>query len=125
RPLVEALALTGTGSDALLRPASSALLSATHPRVAYPLTARQVIDQTNAALASGNLTKINTLRTTLDGYNNLGSDLNQQGDTNGPLQAAGVPAGSPANVPLTNQSVAPIVPGAGTHWTATAAPPGL
>src|SRR5262249_49287465 len=89
--LVQALALGASGTDGLLRAAAAGLLSATHPRVAYPLTARQVIDQTNAALASGNSTQINTLRTTLDGYNNLGSDLDQNGNTNGPQFAAELP----------------------------------
>jgi hypothetical protein len=71
--LSEALALNGAGASALLRHAVAALLSATHPRIAYPLTARQVIDQVNAALA-GSATQIDALKNTLDGHNNLGSD---------------------------------------------------
>ena len=83
--LIQALAFTATnGPDTLLRSATEALSNATHPRAAYPLTARQVIDWTNAALAGGDSTQIDALRTTLDGDNALGSDLDQDGYTNGP-----------------------------------------
>src|SRR5205807_8826378 len=86
-----ALGLSGTtGANALVRSAVAALLNATHPRVAYPLTAAQIIGQVNAALA-GNSNGMNALQGTLNGYNNLGSDLDQNGNTSGPQLAAGLP----------------------------------
>ena len=91
--LLQALDFTATnGPDTLLRSATAALSNATHPRGAYPLTGRRVIDRTNAALAGGDSTQSDALRTTLDGYNALGSDPDQDGYTNGPQDAAGAPA---------------------------------
>jgi hypothetical protein len=77
--LLEALNFGGKGKcgaqQNLLRAAVAALLNATSPQVAYPLNTQQIIDQVNAALASGSKQTINQLAGTLDGYNNLGAPL--------------------------------------------------
>jgi hypothetical protein len=64
----DALSLGGGGLDALLRQAVAALLNASSADVDYPLTAAQVIAQTNAAIASGNY---ETTKDLFDLYNNL------------------------------------------------------
>ncbi|HVK13697.1 MAG TPA: hypothetical protein VM597_33430, partial [Gemmataceae bacterium] len=121
--LTDALGFTGGAHFALLQQAVAALLNATHPRIAYQLTARQVIDQVNAVLAGGNAAHIANLRSTLNGYNSLGSDLDQNGNTSGPLQAAALPVGSLAGaVPLTPEALAPIVAAAVARWQAAGAP---
>jgi uncharacterized repeat protein (TIGR01451 family) len=79
--LHDALGLGGGGSSALARAAVAGLLGATHPVVAYPLTAREVVDRVDAALASGNPTMIESLKNLLDGYNNLDADLDQWGNS--------------------------------------------
>jgi hypothetical protein len=77
--LLEALQFGGKGKcgaqQNLLRAAVAALLNASSPEVAYPLHTQQIIDQVNAALASGSKQTINQLAGTLDGYNNLGAPL--------------------------------------------------
>jgi len=64
----------GTGlvgaETVLLRAAVAALLNASVSGMNYPLTAGQIIDQVNAALATGNRDAILTLAATLDSYNN-------------------------------------------------------
>src|SRR5262249_14433657 len=110
-----------TGANALARSAAAALLNATHPRVAYPLTASQVISQVNTAFA-GTTNAMNTLRSTLDGYNNLGSDLDQNGNTSGPQLASSVPATPLVGAPrLTEEALAPIVAEARARWIAAGA----
>jgi hypothetical protein len=54
----------------LLRAAVAALLNADNGNPAYPISAAQVISQTNAALASLNETSITNLATQLDTWNN-------------------------------------------------------
>ena len=49
--LAEGLGVGGGGIEALLRHAIAAVLNATHPWVAYPLSASEVIALTNAAIA--------------------------------------------------------------------------
>ncbi len=56
----------------LLRAAVAALLNASHPGVAYPLTEAEVIAMVNAALAAGTEGALTDLATELDDYNNLG-----------------------------------------------------
>ena len=121
-----ALGLTGTtGANALMRSAVAALLNATHPRVAYPLTARQVIDRVNTALA-GNTNGMNSLQSTLNGYNNLGSDLGQSGNTNGPLLADAQPARVQAGESLLTQAqLTPIVAEALARWATVTGLPAL
>jgi len=69
----------GSGVDGakrnLLRAAVAALLNAAHPDVDYELTTAQVIDQVDAALATGNRSTMLALAVTLDGYNNTGCPL--------------------------------------------------
>jgi Thrombospondin type 3 repeat len=69
--LLQAVATGGGGVNALLRHAVSALLSAAHPSVDYPIGAAAVIAQVNAALASGNAATIENLKNQLDTWNNL------------------------------------------------------
>jgi hypothetical protein len=64
----QALNLGGGGLNALLRQAVAALLNASSAGVDYPLTAAQVIAQTNAAIASGNYEATKDL---FDQFNNL------------------------------------------------------
>ena len=64
------------GAKILLRHAVAALLNAAHPGVDYPLTREQVVDQVNAALASGNRATMLALADRLDRYNNAGCPLN-------------------------------------------------
>ena len=60
----------------LLRAAVAALLNASHPDIAYPLTEGQVINMVTVALGTGNRGAILTLANQLDGLNNLGCPLN-------------------------------------------------
>src|SRR5262249_49071823 len=120
--LLQGLGLSGGGPNGLMQAAVAALLNATPPRVAYPLTAPQVIAQVNAALASGSSSTISSLKSTLAGYNSLGSDLDQNGNTSGPQRAAVVPTGPAVGVsPLTEEALAPIVAEALARWTALGA----
>jgi hypothetical protein len=64
----QALALGGGDLNALLRHAVAALLNAASAGVDYPLTAAEVIAQTNAAIASGDY---ETTKDLFDQYNNL------------------------------------------------------
>jgi hypothetical protein len=123
-PLSEALDFGGGGANALLRHAVAALLNATHPEVAYPLTAPQIIAQVNAALASGNSGQINALKNRLDGFNTLGSDLDQHGNTQNLVAAQGR-APSLEIVPITDAVLAPIVDEAVARWQAVALGAGL
>jgi len=66
--------ITGA-AQILLRAATAAVLNACKTeagQLSYPLTRQQIIDQVNAALATGNRATILALAATLDGYNNLG-----------------------------------------------------
>jgi len=56
--------------------AVAALLNASHPNINYPLTPAQVITYVNAALDSGDEDIILELKDELDGYNNIGGDIN-------------------------------------------------
>ena len=71
--LLEGLKLGGGGANALTRQAVAALLNAAHPQVDYPLTTRQVIALVNGAFASGKRVFIESLKYTLDHFNNLGA----------------------------------------------------
>lgn len=54
----------------LLRAATSALLNASNPNVAYSMTTSQIVSSVNTALASGSRDQILNLATTLDNANN-------------------------------------------------------
>ena len=86
--LVDGLGLGGGGLEALLRHAISGLLNAIHPWVTYPLSAPEVIALTNAAVASGDVT-IESLKNRLQGYNELGSDLDANGRVPPPTLSVG------------------------------------
>jgi len=58
----------------LLRNAVAALLNAAHPNINYPLTVAEVIAEVDTALA-GDAAAMEALENLLDGYNNLGADL--------------------------------------------------
>ena len=74
------LDLGGGGLEALLRHALAGLLNALHPRIAYPLSAPEIVALTNAAVASGDAATIETLKNRFVGYNELGSDLDANGN---------------------------------------------
>jgi hypothetical protein len=69
--LSDALKQGGGGLNALMRQAVAALLNAASTHVDYPLTTAQLIQMVNEAVASGNKATIESLKTTLDGFNNL------------------------------------------------------
>jgi hypothetical protein len=80
KTLLQGLSLQGGstlsgGAEILFRAAIAALLNASNPNVAYPLTTAQIIADVNAALATGNRAALIALATTLDGYNNLGCPI--------------------------------------------------
>jgi Ca2+-binding RTX toxin-like protein len=77
--LVDALGLGGGGIDALLRHAVSAVLNAVHPWVSYPLSVQEIVTRVNAAIASSEAGAIDSLKNVLQGYNELGSDLDANG----------------------------------------------
>lgn len=75
--LIDALSLKGGSTiqgakDILLRAAVAALLNAADPSLNYPRTVAQVLNDVNAAMASGDRTTILTLASELDADNNLG-----------------------------------------------------
>ena len=75
--LSQALALKGGSTiqgakDILLRAAVAALLNAADPSVNYPRTVAQVVNDVNAAMASGDRKTILDLASELDADNNLG-----------------------------------------------------
>ena len=86
--LYDALGLNGGGVAALLRHAVSAVLNAIHAEVAYPLSAGEVIALVNAALTGGDPAAIEALKNLLAGYNELGSDLDANGNTPGTTSTA-------------------------------------
>lgn len=63
-------------AEILLRAAVAAVLNASHPGVAYPRVAGDVIADVNAALVSGNRDSMLTLAAALDADNNRGCPLN-------------------------------------------------
>ena len=67
-------------SRTLLRAAVAAVLNAYHQDINYPLTETEVINQVNAALATGNRATMLALASTLDGYNNLGCPIDHFGN---------------------------------------------
>jgi subtilisin-like proprotein convertase family protein len=74
----EALNFEGGGVFALMRHAVAALLNSTHMQVAYPLSPSDIVTLTNAALASGDPTEIESLKDEFDAFNNIGGELGQQ-----------------------------------------------
>ena len=71
--LLQGLQLGGGGVNALTRQAIAALLGAASSNVDYPLTVQEVIDMVNAAFASGDAATIESLKDTLDEFNNFGA----------------------------------------------------
>ncbi len=72
RTLLQAAGLGGGGMKALGRHAVAALLSASHPNVAYPLTAADVITLVQNAVMTGDIEATKDL---LAGFNELGCPL--------------------------------------------------
>lgn len=64
----------------LIRAAVAALLNAQHEDINYPLTTMEVIDEVNAALATGDRDEILALAEQLDEFNNLGCPLDAHGN---------------------------------------------
>jgi hypothetical protein len=59
----------------LIKHATAALLNATHPDVDYMRAAADIIDDVNAAMATGDSHEMNTLKSALDDDNNSGCPL--------------------------------------------------
>jgi hypothetical protein len=83
--LLEALNFKGGSGVAgaarnLFRHAVAAVLNAAHPLVDYTITSASIITQVNVALASGNKTATETLKDTLDSYNNKGGGIDAHGN---------------------------------------------
>ena len=110
-PLVDALDLNGGQANALLRHAVAAVLNATHPDVAYPLTAAEIIAAVNDVLANGSNGQINALKDLLDGYNNAGSDLSQN-----PLTASGPTVQNAATLTLDDATAEAFVDAAASRF---------
>src|SRR4029079_2168351 len=89
--LADALALGGGGVEALLRHGISAVLGATSPFVAYPMTAAEVINAVNAAILAGDATGTENLKNKLAGYNNAEASLDSGGNI--PTSAASITGG--------------------------------
>jgi hypothetical protein len=85
--LADGLGLGGGGIEALLRHAISGVLSAIHPYVAFPLSALEIVALTNAAIASGNASTIDALKNRFQSYNELGADLDANGNVPAPRLA--------------------------------------
>jgi hypothetical protein len=71
--LLDALQANGGGINALMRHSTAALLNASSPDVAYPLTVAQVIAKVQAAIAGGT---IEQTKNEFEGFNELGCPLN-------------------------------------------------
>lgn len=76
----------------LLRAAVAGLLNAADPRVDYPLSPVQVVNQVNSALASCDRNVMTNLAGTLDGYNNLGCPIDAHGNVISGTQRDVVPS---------------------------------
>jgi hypothetical protein len=87
--LREALSLQGgktlcQKAEILLRAAAAAYLNSLSTCVQYPISTGTLVNEVNTALASCDSAAIITEATRLDGFNNLGCPLNQQGDCSNP-----------------------------------------
>ena len=123
--LADALGLGGGGIEALLRHAISAVLAATSPYVAYPLSAADVIAQVNAAILNGSAAPITALTNTLAGYNNAEANLDQSGNIPTPtvsISSTSVIEGSSGlttatlTITLSGPSKSPVT----VHWATVA-----
>ncbi len=65
----------------LMKQSVAAILNAAHPGINYPLTESEVINTVNEALNTLNRKTMLSLKNTLDDYNNLGGDLNDNSGT--------------------------------------------
>jgi len=63
--------------DALARHAVAALLNAAHPEVNYPMTQAEIINAVQNAITSGGA---ESLKNTLEGYNQLGGGIDAHGN---------------------------------------------
>jgi hypothetical protein len=103
--LFDALNEGGGSVDALLRHAVSALLSTGSQFVSYPVSARWIVDQFNAALASGDATRIDNVKNQLAAWNEL--EANQAPPVLTVTTAATPPA-TPSTFTVTDATVAPV-----------------
>jgi hypothetical protein len=71
-------------AEILLRAAAAAYLNSQSSCVGYPISTGALVAEVNAALASCDSGAIITEATRLDGFNNLGCPLNQQGQCSNP-----------------------------------------
>jgi hypothetical protein len=75
KTLLQVLKQGGGGANALGRLSVAALLAAANPDVAFPMTSTDVINQTKAALLSGDKDTIESLKDELDAFANLGCPI--------------------------------------------------
>jgi hypothetical protein len=129
--LLEALGNGGGGVDALLRAAVAALLNTTSALIDYPWTASTLVAAVDAALASGDATKINNLQIALNSWNNLGATLTTPG-TVAPSASIGNatvtrPSSGQTAVTLTVTLSGSVAAGSTINWSTVAgtATPGL
>jgi hypothetical protein len=129
--LLQALGNGGGGVDALLRAAVAALLNTTSALIDYPWTGSTLVAAVDAALASGDATKINNLQIALNAWNNLGATLTAPGAV-APSASVGSttvtrPTSGQTAVTLTVTLSAPVADGSTIDWSTVAgtATPGL
>jgi hypothetical protein len=77
--MLQGLSLSGGGIQALIRHAVAGILNASHPGIEYDLTVDDIKTAVNAAILGGNAATIEDLKDDLDGFNNLGADVDQHG----------------------------------------------
>lgn len=78
--LMEALNGNGGGVTALARQAAAAILNASNPDIAYPLSIKEIQDTVTAALEAGDPDIIEEVKDILDEFNNLGCPQDKEQD---------------------------------------------
>ena len=123
--LLAALNDGGGDVEALLRHAISGLLSTGSRFVSYPVSARWIIDEVNAALASGDPRRIENLKNLLASYNEREADQTPPSVTAAPttqqLLAADTPATSTSSLTVTDATVRAVAEAAAAQWVSAGA----
>ncbi|HET7802354.1 MAG TPA: hypothetical protein VFL38_18165, partial [Humibacillus xanthopallidus] len=122
--LFDALNEGGGNVDALLRHAISALLSTGSQFISYPVSARWIVDQVNAALASGDATRIENLKNQLAAWNQLEANLTPPNVAQS-LTAATTSSTSTSTLTVTAATVSTVAATAAAQWIAAGAPSDL
>jgi hypothetical protein len=122
--LFDALNEGGGNVDALLRHAISALLSTGSQFISYPVSAQWIVDQVNAALASGDPTRIENLKNQLMAWNQLEANVTPPNVTQ-TLVAATTSSTSTSTLTVTAATVSTVAATAAAQWVAAGAPSDL